>query len=212
MGQELGALYSALWQEHSWLHAKWHEFVVLFGTKPERIDLLNQAAPAFFRQVQDMFWEEIVLHIARLLDSPVSVGKPNLSFRRLPLCIDAPDLKHDVDSLVKACLDKGKFAKDWRNRHLAHRDLERAIGETPEPLAFASRQAVNEVMASMDAVLDAISQHYRGSETVFDFVAPHGGAEDLLYLLRDGLKYRDEKRKRIESGDMREGDFDRTPL
>jgi hypothetical protein len=30
-----------------WLHLKWMEFVSLFGTKPERVTLLNEVAPGF---------------------------------------------------------------------------------------------------------------------------------------------------------------------
>jgi len=49
MGEPLGALYSALWQALATIHFHWQEYVELFGTKPERINLLNRAAPTFFR-------------------------------------------------------------------------------------------------------------------------------------------------------------------
>ena len=54
---------------------KWNDFVELFGTKETRIDLLNGSAPRFFRIVQNVLWEETLLHLARLTDSPDSVGK-----------------------------------------------------------------------------------------------------------------------------------------
>lgn len=65
MGDDLGSLYHALWNELAWLYSKWEEYVELFGTKPSRIDLLNKAAGHFFRIVQDSLWEESLLHIAR---------------------------------------------------------------------------------------------------------------------------------------------------
>lgn len=52
MGDVLGLLYHALWQEVAWLHRKWHEYVELFGTKDSRIHVLNEAAPTFFRIVE----------------------------------------------------------------------------------------------------------------------------------------------------------------
>ena len=61
MGEPLGALFSALWQEVAVLHFHWKEYVELFGTKPERIALLNRAAPHFFRMLQDELWESTLL-------------------------------------------------------------------------------------------------------------------------------------------------------
>ena len=46
MGDELGVVYSALWQEVAWVHGNWSDFVTLFGTKESRVNLLNAAAPA----------------------------------------------------------------------------------------------------------------------------------------------------------------------
>ena len=60
-GEPLGALFSALWQEVAVLHFHWKEYVELFGTKPERIALLNRAAPHFFRMLQDELWESTLL-------------------------------------------------------------------------------------------------------------------------------------------------------
>ncbi len=42
MGEPLGVVYSALCQEVSLMHLEWNEYVELFGTKPERIVLLNE--------------------------------------------------------------------------------------------------------------------------------------------------------------------------
>lgn len=57
MGEPLGLLFNALWQEMAWLYQKWNEYVELYGAKPSRIDLLNKAAPSFFRLAQDSLWE-----------------------------------------------------------------------------------------------------------------------------------------------------------
>jgi hypothetical protein len=52
MGHPLGAQYSALWQEVAKIHLNWGEFVELYGTKPERLELINRAAGTFFGVVQ----------------------------------------------------------------------------------------------------------------------------------------------------------------
>jgi hypothetical protein len=53
MGNELGEVFHHLMQEAAFLHLKWNEYLTLFGTGPERVDLLNKAAPGFFHLVQD---------------------------------------------------------------------------------------------------------------------------------------------------------------
>src|SRR5665811_1662354 len=79
MGEDLGSLYHALWNELAWLYSKWGEYVELFGTEPSRIGLINSAAGRFFRMVQDSFWEDSLLHIARLTDPPRTAEKENLT-------------------------------------------------------------------------------------------------------------------------------------
>ena len=76
MGKEFGSLYNNLWNEHVWLNTKWDEYTVLFGTKPSRIDLLNQAAGKFFRIVQDSLFEGTLLAISRITDL-TKTGKRN---------------------------------------------------------------------------------------------------------------------------------------
>lgn len=127
MGDDLGSLYHALWNELAWLYSKWGEYVELFGTKPSRIDLVNKAAGHFFRIVQDSLWEDALLHIARLTDPPKSVGKENLTIRQLPQLIVKEPLKKNVSALVDVAVEKAEFCRDWRNRHidLAHQQRTR---------------------------------------------------------------------------------------
>jgi hypothetical protein len=68
MGDELGRLFHELWQEVALLRIEWGEFIELFGEKPSRVDLMNEAAPAFFAMVQRLLWEETLLSITRLTD------------------------------------------------------------------------------------------------------------------------------------------------
>lgn len=89
MGDDLGRLMHELWQEVARLHLHWNEFIGLFGSKASRIELLNQTAPRFFSMIQDLFWSETMLHIARLTDPPKSMGvHPNLTIRRIAPLMD----------------------------------------------------------------------------------------------------------------------------
>jgi hypothetical protein len=207
MGEPLGKLYSALWQEVSRLNFKWVEYVELFGTKPSRIELLNKAAPAFFRIVQDSLWEDTIIHIARLTDPPKSVGKENLTVQALPPLIADPQVTKNVANLVQTAIRASDYCRDWRHRHIAHRDLKLSVEKGAAPLKPASRDKMKRAIQAIADVLNAVSLHYSESTTVFDIGGLPGGASTLLYVLNDGIKAQKERRERLKRGEIREDDF-----
>ncbi len=207
MGEPLGKLFHALWQEVAWLYTKWGEYVALFGTKPSRIDLMNKVAPLFFRIVQDSLWEDTILHIARLTDPPKSMGKENLSIQSLPLLVEDEDLKQNLEEKIEIAKTASEFCRDWRNRRIAHRDLKLAIEDGITPLMPASRKAIKDALSSIVDVLNLITLHYQDSTTIFDVPNGYGGGESLLYVIDDGLRFDEERIARIKSGKLKEDDF-----
>ncbi|MGE5111389.1 MAG: hypothetical protein ACM3JB_11065 [Acidobacteriaceae bacterium] len=199
MGPELGNLFFRFWNECVTLHWKWEEYVALFGKNAETVALLNKSAGAFFRIVQDMLFEDVLIHISRLTDPPKSAGKSNLTLRRLPVLIAGP-LRKDLDRLLAECEAKCAFARDWRMRRIAHNDLELALGDPHAvPLASASRRAVNEALKSIAALLNAVEMHFKNSTVMYE-LHPLGNAESLLYVLRDGLRAEEKRHERLRSG------------
>lgn len=207
MGEHLGKLYHALWQEVAWLYMKWGEYESLYGTNPSRIDLMNKVAPLFFRIVQDSLWEETILHIARLTDSPKSMGKENLSIQRLPILVGDERLKKTLEEKVEKAIENSGFCRDWRNRRIAHRDLKLAIEDGITPLKAASRKAIKDALSSIVDVLNAMSLHYKDSTTIFDGPTGYGGGETLLYVIDDGLRLDEQRKARLHSGEYSEDDF-----
>jgi hypothetical protein len=210
MGEALGTQYSALWQEVAWLHRKWSEYVELFGTKPERIDLLNSAAPSFFRMVQDKFWEDILLHLARLTDSTQSVGKANLTLLNLPDLVADPKTSAALRTSVEIAKDKTRFCRDWRNRRIAHKDLHLAISGAAKPLESASRASAREALRAVADVLNVIDAAYMDSETHFDVANSIGGAMSLLHVLDDGVRTQEQRRERLSRGEWSKEDYPST--
>jgi len=212
MGEEIGTVYSALWQEVAWINQKWAQYVELFGTSPERIELLNRAAPSMMRTIQDTLWEDVLLHLARLTDPPKSMGKANLSVRHLAALLASSPINMKADALAATALDACQFARDWRNRKLAHRDLDLALGQSVQQLAPASRAAVKTSLAALQELLNAVSLHYLDSTTFFHLGPGGTDAVSLLYLLRDGLQSRDDRLARKRRGDHTPDDFKHRPL
>lgn len=201
MGEPLGSLYHELWQEVARLYRKWHEYVELFGSKSSRVELLNKAASTFFRIVQDSLWEETLLHIARLSDPPKSAGRPNLTLQRLPPLIDDKETAAAVRRLIEKMCVATEFCKDWRNRRIAHRDLDFVLSKGAIPLKPASREKVKIALIAIVEILNAVECHYRKTTTFFDGIGSvAGGATSLLYVLDSGIKAESEKRERLRQG------------
>jgi hypothetical protein len=215
MGEPLGELFSALWQDVAIIFVYWKEYVELFGTKPARIALLNQAAPAFFHMLQDQLWEMSLLHLARLTDPANSMGNPdksNLTVQGLPALVDDARLKAEVTKLVSEAVRLTEFARDWRNRRIAHRDLKLALEQPTTPLADGSRAQVKEALEALASVLNALAHHYLKSQTRFDLGGRLGGAISLLYIISGGLKAQEARGKRLEAGKPTPEDLEVTQL
>ncbi len=207
MGEPLGKVFHALWQEVAWLYTKWGEYEALYGTKEGRIDLMNRSAPRLFKIIQDSLWEEILLHIVRLTDPPETGKKENLSIQRLLLLEPDGSLRHALEEKINTAKEKSDFCRDWRNRRIAHRDLHLALETGLHPLQPASRKAVKEALSSLADVLNTVTLHYSDSTTFFDVPSGYGGAESLLYVIDDGLRMSDERERRIQNGDFKDSDF-----
>lgn len=202
MGSELGAIYNALWQQLAWLHGKWGEYVDLFGTRESRVTLMNEAAPRFFRIVQDSLFDDVLIHVARLTDPPKSSGRDNLTIQRLPPLVGIA-VRPDVEAKTAAALTTCAFARDWRNRRIAHGDYELALDlPRAKPLTPTSRQMVREALESLCGVINAVGLHYLDSTNLFDAGPTHNGALSLLYVIDAGLEARRERSARIRSGQI----------
>ncbi len=202
MGAELGSLFYALWQEVAWLQNEWHEYAQLFGTKQSRIGLMNEAAPVFFRIVQDELFDMIVLRIACLTDPPKSAGKSNLTIRQLSERIDDDLLRQKVTGLVNTAVAAADFCRERRHRHIAHRALDLSLGVASDPLPDVTREKISGVMAGLAEVLNAVSYHYLNSMTDFALISNLGGAVALICVLDDGVQKKTERIARFKRGEL----------
>jgi hypothetical protein len=208
MGEELGLLFHELWQEVVLLRIEWGEFIELFGKKPSRVDLMNEAAPAFFTMVQRLLWEETLLSISRLTERPFTGTKENLTVQRLAGCVGDKPTAQEVTECAEEAVNAADFCRDWRNRRIAHRDLALATGKkTAAPLEPANRVKVEVVLLAIERALNATSRHFLGTTTAFDLGSRKGGAEWMLWILRLGVKAKADRRARHERGELTAGDL-----
>ena len=169
------------------MKVKWEEYKALFATSPESLEVLNTLAPFFWWNIQTVMWEDVLLHICRLTDPP----KKRLSVKQLPnLCPDDETVREELEKRIADAVHATRFARDWRNRRIAHRDLETALGQRTgnrgraKPLAPATRLDVEQALRSTNAVLNVIRRRLLGEGTVMGdeiiVVGPHAGAEAFV--------------------------------
>jgi hypothetical protein len=72
---------------------------------------MNRSAGHFFRMVQDLLWESLMMHIARLTDKPKVFGRTNLTLHNLPELIPDAALKNKIESLCREATDRTQFAR-----------------------------------------------------------------------------------------------------
>ena len=205
MGAELGPLFHATSSELSWMHWRWKQFRILFGEKPARLELLNQAAPFFFETVRQSLFEFTLLGIARLVGPPKSVGKANLSLQLIPPLCD-PNLRDDVQTLVEKAKRDGAFAVEWRHRHIAHRDLALSLGNNTKLLEIATRDKVENSLATLRNVLNRVEVKYCQATTLYESPTPWD-AESLLCVIRDGLLREKDRQACWDRGENHEDDI-----
>jgi hypothetical protein len=206
MGKDLGELFYATSSELTWVHWRWKQYRTLFGEKQSRIDLLNKAAPLFFRIVHNVLFEDTLLAVARLVGPPKSLNKPNLTVERFPPLLVGVNLQDEVSSLIQKAKASAAFAVDWRNRRLAHRDLDLSLKRNQKTLAPATRAQVEIALSARRDVLNRIEVECCNAATVYDSPT-HGDAEALLYVIRDGLQHDRDRFERLKRGELRAEDM-----
>lgn len=189
MGAELGGIFYRLWCECSWLHVVWRDYVALFDANEGDVTTLREAAPAFARVLRATMWEALVLQLCRISDPASNGKKQNLTIRRLSVLVK-PELQKRVDTAVADLVGKTEFARNWRNRYIAHRDLEVAFGISAEPLPSFSKAELAAALSSLAGILNLIEVEYCNSVISYKDVLVSGDAAQLAAVLRSGLEAR----------------------
>lgn len=199
---ELADVFEELHQHISWLHANWLIFEQLFAAGEERVELLNEFAPIFFRLCQDSFSDNVILSIARLTDPPKSAGKDTLSFEQLISKVDPAKYPVLLSTLSQRFIDLKASCqpiRNVRNRRLAHNDLLVALSSDPNPLPDILKDEVDDILRGIRELMNAVWAYFNpDSELGYDVIMPNDG-EAIIAALEKAKKYREIGRRRHES-------------
>lgn len=189
--EEIGALYHELDSSIAHLHLSWKDYRALFGTSPERIEVLNWAASDFFGLLDGILLSEVLLAIARLTDRPKTAGHDNASLcqliNRLKPCVDEAtfaDFRTKLHDLRDSC----ERIRDTRNRILAHSDLATKLGYHSDPAPGISRAYIESVLKRIRDLMNSVAVRFLDTEISYESVFAISGGEQLMQMLENAYK------------------------
>lgn len=184
-------------------HGRWGRFLDLFGESERRIELLNETAPTFFKDLQETHIDVIFLSIMRLLDPLKTAGDENLVLELLVERVRelgdhdlADELSGQLDSLKEHCDD----LRTWRHKRIAHldRDVEHEKIADKDPLPDIQRKTVDEALSLIEEFMNTVQRYYGDRETRFEPVTM-GDAKALIGNLKKAVDHEDLIQKGILS-------------
>jgi len=193
----------AIWNHITELHAEWKILLALFGASQAQSDFLNKVAGAFFDTVYQTLIRDILLGISRLTDPLSTAGKDNLVLERLaqlPEVVADSTLSSKVTAKLTEVKAEARPIRDYRNKYLAHLDLDASLGPGPDVLPGIKRQDIDVVLQGFSDLFNLIEQTLRGPTVIFRKVSIFGGPQDLLRHLEDAQSWRAlpfEERRRL---------------
>ena len=134
-------------------------------------------------------WGDVLLHLCRLTDKPNYGPKHTLTIRRSPVILLIFNSNVLWQAQAEIANEKTEFAREWRNRRLAHQELPPLDGGPFKPLPDASRRHVEDALASIRDTISILRiTTSTGSRLVCQTKkGPAGGIDSLLSRLRMGV-------------------------
>jgi hypothetical protein len=143
----------------------------------ENMSLMNNTAPEFFRRIQEVLFEHLIIGIARLSETPQQGGKQNLTFDHL--FFDKPA---ELDKLIEF-VGKAPNIRRIRNKLVAHLDF--ACGLDSNDLT--DNKTLTEIKESIE-LMEAIIERAWLKWTKGSFVVTHPGPE-IFNCLQKAVVY-----------------------
>ena len=184
MGEELGASFYELYRKLVELHILWQQYRQLFGDDTEVVHLLNRTSGLFFKIVQDELWDSVLLGITRMTDPPVTGNNKNLTVQSLPPLISDCALQTEMQGLCDKAQVAAKFAREHRNKRIAHQDHNFLNNRKSNPLSGISSTLVEEMLAALRAVLNRLDGHFRDGTVMYEQFVDESGARLLVHKLK----------------------------
>ena len=190
MGDDFGELFNAIINVTRNLQIKYREYTYLFGSE-KIVNALNEFAPGFFCYIQEILFNDLILHISKIFDDPGKGDRKILCFNCLLEKVTNEDLKQNLTNILNQCNKKRDFASIRRNKYIAHDDYQLFIGKKEYDITIKIED-IKEMTEYAWLIIDSIEYFYFNTYTVKHVYSPNLEFERLLnnikYFNKAGLK------------------------
>lgn len=175
-------------EQYAWLRVVFDEYRILYENGRPRCELLDEVARNFFRNLNRILVEYVLLDISKLTDPPRSGEDDNLTVKYILKLVNAEDRKElGLDDLSENIHSIRPYIREARNKLIAHLDTStilscKTVGEIPESV-------LNSFWNSLKEFVDRVHKHYFGR--ILGEVVNLTSAEDLVEALRRAVHYKD---------------------
>lgn len=196
LGNHYGLAFHHCCQELWRVSSSWDRYEALFGSQ-ERVNLLNDSSGSFWHAMQSVLLEHVLLGICRLSDTAGTGRRRNLSIWTL-VHLDPSRYKGRLKQRAETATKKTSFARTWRDKRIAHNDLEQSTG-IANKLAPATGKRITRAILSIHEVLRWINAKHFGSDMGLLEMGDYDAIELMTYI-DDGRKYRALRESEYDSG------------
>ena len=172
---------------------RWSTFCDLYG-KVEDVEMLNSVAPRFFRIVQDVLVDDVILSIRRLLDRERIMGHDILSLEHLIKHLSPTrhsSLHAEVLTLYEKIQRDSKQLKKIRDSILAHNNLKKKKSQSVNLYTNVSRKVIDGQIESLCSLMNKIHGALNDTETDY---ASAGNLPDGALMLLEQLRGMEKKK------------------
>jgi len=185
MGQELGVTFYQLHTRLIELHIVWQQYRQLFAGTTGTIELLNRTAGLFFKIVQDELWDSVLLGISRMTDPATTKHNKNLTINALPLLIKNNfPLRLEVEELCQHAVHVSSFAREHRNKRIAHQDHAYYANRKTSELSGISQKLIEDMLKALRDTLNRIDGELRDTTVLYEEFVDESGARVLVNKLK----------------------------
>src|SRR5690606_952701 len=102
----------------------------------------------------------------------------------LPALINNSTLRMELQAQCDKALASAAFAREHRNKRIAHQDHGYLIDRSSSPLSGISRTSVEQMLAALRAALNRLNKHSRDSAVMYETYIDESGARTLVQKLK----------------------------
>lgn len=107
-----------------------------------------------------------------------------LKIQSLPPLLSDEDLQGEVQKLCDKASVVAGFAREHRNKCIAHQDRDYLSNRSSYPLSGIGGKWLGEMLAALRAVLNCLVPHFRDSTVMYEDLVDENGARLLVHELR----------------------------